>query len=189
MILGEARPTGAGLVAVTAHIYNVAMDTHPQTDAHTHRFDSATPLGWVEVIERGNAITGINLIGTEPAVVGAPPTTLFAEAERQLREYLAGSRTEFNLPMAAQGTEFQRSVWAELAKIPYGETRTYGQIAASLNKPLASRAVGGANNKNPLGIVVPCHRVIGASGALVGYASGVSHKKFLLDLERRTTKR
>ena len=102
----------------------------------------------------------------------------------QLKEYFAGNRREFSLPLAAEGTPFQKQVWAQLMRIPYGETRSYKEIAQALGRPTATRAVGGANNRNPICIIVPCHRVIGADGSLTGYAGGVAIKEFLLRLER-----
>lgn len=108
-----------------------------------------------------------------------------AEAcEKELEEYFEGKRKAFDLPLAPKGTEFQKSVWNELLKIPYGETRTYGQITALVGRPKASRAVGMANHANSLLILIPCHRVIGAYGSLTGYAEGTDVKKFLLDLEK-----
>lgn len=108
------------------------------------------------------------------------------EAERQLRAYFAGRLRAFDLPLDARGTEFQKSVWSELARIPYGETRSYGELALRLGNPTASRAVGAANGRNPLSIVIPCHRVIGASGKLTGFAGGLEAKRVLLALERQT---
>ncbi|MDF1703629.1 MAG: methylated-DNA--[protein]-cysteine S-methyltransferase [Aeromicrobium sp.] len=106
-------------------------------------------------------------------------------AESQLGEYFAGERQEFDLPLANDGTEFQQKVWGELRRIPFGETATYGEIAARLGyEPVVSRAVGAANGANPIPVVVPCHRVIGANGTLTGYAGGVERKKILLELER-----
>ncbi len=113
------------------------------------------------------------------------PTELTNRGANQLLEYFAGRRREFDIPLNPAGTAFQHSVWQELQQIPYGQTRSYGQVAAALNKPQALRAVGAANNKNPLMIFIPCHRVIGAKGDLVGYAAGLPIKKFLLDLEAR----
>jgi len=101
----------------------------------------------------------------------------------QLEEYFAGKRLEFDLPLDARGTAFQKLVWEQLLAIPYGKTRSYGEIAARLGKPSASRAVGAANGRNPLSIVVPCHRVIGTSGALTGFAGGLETKRVLLELE------
>ena len=106
-----------------------------------------------------------------------------AEVERQLAEYFAGERREFDLALAPQGTPFERAVWAELAKIPFGETRSYGEIARILGRPGAARAVGRANGANPIPIVVPCHRVIGADGTLTGFGGGLDAKSRLLELE------
>lgn len=103
----------------------------------------------------------------------------------QLNEYFLGKRKIFNLPINIQGTEFQKTVWKELNKIPYGETRTYKEIAQFIGKENAQRAVGNANNKNPIAIIIPCHRVIGSNGTLTGYAGGINKKKFLLNLEKK----
>ncbi|MFE5811438.1 methylated-DNA--[protein]-cysteine S-methyltransferase [Streptomyces sp. NPDC056491] len=107
----------------------------------------------------------------------------FPEVVRQLDSYFAGELTEFDLPLRLEGTDFQRSVWDQLVRIPYGETWSYGELAARLGKPNASRAVGLANGKNPVGIIVPCHRVIGASGGMTGYGGGVDRKVRLLAFE------
>lgn len=112
---------------------------------------------------------------------------LFAEAFRQLRAYFAGELTRFDLPLRRAGTVFQNSVWTALCDIPYGETMTYGAMAARIGKPTACRAVGSANGANPLPIVVPCHRVIGSDGSLTGFGGGVPIKRFLLDLEQGPT--
>jgi methylated-DNA-[protein]-cysteine S-methyltransferase len=109
----------------------------------------------------------------------------FTEACGQLDEYFAGERTEFDLPLNPAGTPFQRRVWDALKTIPYGEIRSYGEIAEQIGRPGAARAVGLANGRNPISIVVPCHRVIGASGALTGYGGGLERKQYLLDLETR----
>lgn len=108
----------------------------------------------------------------------------FGEVTRQLVEYFAGERTEFDLPLRLEGTGFQRQVWAGLQDVPYGETWSYGQLAAHIGSPGASRAVGLANGRNPIGVIVPCHRVVGANGKLTGYGGGLERKQFLLDLER-----
>ncbi|MGY4932019.1 methylated-DNA--[protein]-cysteine S-methyltransferase [Streptomyces sp. 900116325] len=110
----------------------------------------------------------------------------FAETIRQLDAYFAGELREFDLPLHLDGTPFQRSVWEQLRQIPYGETRSYGELAELLGKPGASRAVGLANGKNPVGIIVPCHRVIGASGSLTGYGGGLDRKQRLLAFENGT---
>ncbi|GAV40103.1 methylated-DNA--[protein]-cysteine S-methyltransferase [Streptomyces acidiscabies] len=117
---------------------------------------------------------------------GPRDDTLFAEPEAQLEAYFQGELKEFTLELTLNGTEFQKSVWSQLQAIPYGETRTYGQLADALGNSGASRAVGLANGKNPLGIIVPCHRVIGSTGSLTGYGGGLDRKRRLLDFERGT---
>lgn len=112
-----------------------------------------------------------------------PETALLREAGSQLLEYFQGKRKEFVLPLSPNGTKFQQKVWQALCTIPYGETRSYGQIAAQIGQPKASRAVGGANNRNPIMIFIPCHRVIGADGSLTGFGGGLEAKKYLLELE------
>ncbi|MDE3128677.1 MAG: methylated-DNA--[protein]-cysteine S-methyltransferase [Gemmatimonadota bacterium] len=112
-----------------------------------------------------------------------PASRTLATAREQLAAYFAGQRREFDLPLAPGGTPFQQRVWAELRKIPYGGTASYGELARRLGAPTASRAVGTANGRNPLSIVVPCHRVIGANGSLVGYGGGLERKRWLLNFE------
>lgn len=119
----------------------------------------------------------------EPGLVRDDDLPVFAQARTQFAEYFAGTRTEFDLPLAARGTAFQRKVWDALCRIDYGTTRSYGQIAEEIGAPGAARAVGSANHDNPLAIVVPCHRVVGANGSLVGYAGGLDQKRALLELE------
>lgn len=111
------------------------------------------------------------------------PNKITKATAKQLNEYFKGKRTKFDLPLKVEGTEFQKKVWKKLARIPFGKLETYGSVAKSLGKPLASRAVGGANNKNKIGIIIPCHRVVGTSGSLTGYAPGLKYKEFLLELE------
>ena len=146
-------------------------------------------LGTFRLEEEDNAICGLTLCPDgvpelEPLPRKICETPLLQEAEEQLNEYFAGARREFDLPLAPKGTPFQKAVWAEMCRIPYGETRTYGQIAAQIGRPTACRAVGMANNRNPIAIVVPCHRVVGSTGALVGYAGGLGVKTHLLNLEK-----
>ena len=112
----------------------------------------------------------------------------FSDAVEQLEEYFAGERREFDLDLDLVGTTFQRRVWETLLTIPYGETSSYGQIAEQIGSPGASRAVGLANGRNPIGIIVPCHRVIGANGSLTGYGGGLERKRILLELERGQTR-
>ena len=123
----------------------------------------------------------------KPAADWVSDPAPFASAVAQLAEYFAGRRTRFDLPLAPQGTEFQRAVWKALIRIPYGETLSYGELARRIGKPNASRAVGLANGANPLPIVVPCHRVIGADGSLTGFGGGLDIKRRLLALERSQT--
>lgn len=114
---------------------------------------------------------------------GPRADTGFGDVTAQLAEYFAGERTEFTVPLAPRGTEFQQRVWAALRTIPYGETWTYLQLAEHLGNIAAIRAVAAANGRNPIGIIVPCHRVVGSDGSLTGYAGGLERKQFLLDLE------
>lgn len=137
-----------------------------------------TPIGTMLLTEENGALTGFGW-----GSGGMDESPLLLEAERQLREYFAGARREFDLPLAPKGTEFQRLVWNALRTIPYGECRSYGAIAAQLGRPKACRAVGMANHRNPIAVIVPCHRVVGADGSLTGYAGGLDKKRFLLTLE------
>lgn len=148
-----------------------------------------SPLGEIlaaassEGLVRISFLEGTNPVTPEPEWERRDGDGILREAEEQFRAYLCGDLTEFNLPLAPEGTAFQKRVWAELAKIPYGETTTYGAIAEAIDQPTASRAVGAANGRNPLPVIVPCHRVIGSSGALTGYAGGVAIKEQLLAIE------
>ena len=145
-----------------------------------------TPLGRITIAASNDAI--IRLAFGEVALEGTrAASTLTNKAANQLQEYLAGKRKVFDLPLCAPGSEFQESVWNEVQKIPYGQTRSYSEVAAAIGNPKATRAVGMANNKNPLPILIPCHRVIGAQGKPVGYAGGLKIKKFLLDLEQKAS--
>ncbi|SDJ54963.1 methylated-DNA--[protein]-cysteine S-methyltransferase [Streptomyces indicus] len=148
-----------------------------------------SPYGPLTLVATDGILSGLYMTAQRhrPAeeTFGAPDDTAFAPAVEQLTAYFAGERTTFDLPLHLDGTDFQRTVWAELLKIPYGETRTYGELAEALGNPAASRAVGLANGKNPIGIIVPCHRVVGANGSLTGYGGGLDRKRRLLDFERR----
>jgi len=136
-----------------------------------------------EVLEEGPAITGV-FFGPEPKGFARKETPLIKKTAIQIEEYLAGGRREFTVPVALRGTEFQMAVWNALKAIPYGETRSYKEIAAQAGRPKAARAAGMANHRNPVSIIVPCHRVIGSGGGLTGYGGGLPLKKRLLDLER-----
>ncbi len=109
----------------------------------------------------------------------------FTQARQELSEYFAGARTQFTVPIKLSGTDFQRAVWQALLDVPYGETCSYGDIAHAINNPKSSRAVGGANNANPIPVIVPCHRIIGADKSMTGFGGGIPTKEFLLDLEGR----
>jgi len=144
------------------------------------------PIGTIGLAEENGAICRV-YFGEDnvPASCVKMETPLLSKAASQLREYFSGKRTAFDLPLRAHGTDFQRSVWDALIKIPAGETRSYRDIAEAIGKPRACRAVGMANNKNPLAIFIPCHRVIAHDGGLCGYAGGLPAKQYLLDLEKR----
>ena len=145
-----------------------------------------TPLGKISVIEADSTITRLLLPGTTlPNGIKQQETPLLLQAATQIEEYFQGKRKTFKLPLKLKGTEFQKLVWDALLTIPYGETRSYSEIACQIGRPKASRAVGMANHRNPVAIVVPCHRVIGKNGSLTGYAGGLDKKERLLDLERR----
>ena len=152
-----------------------------------------SPIGELGIVENGNGITDIytekELDDKEKLIKDKnytlEETSLILKAHNELEEYFKGERKEFTISLSPEGTEFQKKVWQELIKIPYGETRSYKDIAIKIGKPTAARAVGMANNKNRMLIVIPCHRVIGQNGSLVGYASGVDMKKYLLELEEK----
>lgn len=145
-----------------------------------------SPVGSLLLCVQGNVLHSLSF-GNLPPGQQQSQGPLHLEAARQLDTYFAGKLKQFTLPLAAQGTPFQQAVWAALQTIPYGATVTYGQLAAQIGNPKASRAVGMANNRNPLAIIVPCHRVIGANKKLVGYAGGLHIKEYLLALEAENT--
>ena len=138
-----------------------------------------TPLGRMYISSDGENITGLRFGSCESET----PDAVLMKAKAELQEYFAGQRKSFDLPLKPEGTTFQQSVWHALCEIPYGKTATYGQIAERIGNKKACRAVGMANNRNPIAIIIPCHRVIGAGGKLTGYAGGLDKKEFLLELE------
>ena len=143
------------------------------------------PVGQVTIAETREAISHLVYNGeTRLSGYEAKETTLIKETAKQLNEYFSGKRRSFDLPLCLSGTPFQKSVWTALQTIPYGETRSYGQIAMQIGNPKAARAVGMANNRNPVSVIVPCHRVIGADGSLTGYGGGLHIKRCLLELEQ-----
>ena len=153
------------------------------TDPYQCSYDTA--IGRMRITSDGEALTSALYERADAPSFPDTPDALTDEAARQLREYFAGKRREFTVPQRPRGTGFQQAVWQALRAVPYGQTRSYGQIAAAVGNPGASRAVGMANNKNPLMIFVPCHRVVGANGSLVGYAAGLDVKRKLLELEKQ----
>jgi methylated-DNA-[protein]-cysteine S-methyltransferase len=140
----------------------------------------STPLGILQIQANTVGLSAIRFVDKESSSKANMHTQ---NAMQQLNEYFCGTRHEFDLPISVQGTQFQQQVWQQLKAIPYGKTYSYQDIAKQINNPKAVRAVGSANGKNPLTIVVPCHRVIGANGSLTGYAWGVSRKQYLLQHE------
>ena len=146
-----------------------------------------SPLGDLLVVRDDGGITGLYLPTGRHASAHRPEwirdDSAFEDARTQLAEYFAGTRTTFDLPLNPSGTAFQAKVWMALREIPYGETASYGETAQAIGSPTASRAVGLANGQNPISIIVPCHRVIGANGSLTGYGGGLDAKKFLLSHE------
>ena len=151
-------------------------------DIHTH--DS--PIGPLVLSARADQLVGLHLPGSDdPLPAGTERATpILKRAAKQLAEYFAGKRTSFDLALAPQGTAFQRRVWDALLEIPFGATTSYGAIAQRIGRPAASRAVGAANGRNPIANIEPCHRVIGANGALTGFGGGLPAKTFLLTHER-----
>lgn len=159
-------------------------DSRKEGSALAYFWHISSPIGDLTLTEEEGALTGLYFGRlSRPGEEG--PTALLEETARQLREYFAGQRREFDLPLRLRGTAFQMQVWKALQAIPYGEVRTYGEIARAIGKPKACRAVGMANHNNPISIIVPCHRVVGAGGSLTGYGGGLENKRFLLELEKR----
>ncbi len=147
-----------------------------------------SPVGFITIAGDADAVTGLRMEDQAHPPAGSDEwirdDAAFADVVDQLEAYFAGELTEFDVTLRLEGTEFQRRVWAGLLEIPYGETISYGELAQRIGQPTASRAVGLANGRNPVGIIVPCHRVIGSTGALTGYGGGLDRKRHLLDLER-----
>lgn len=147
-----------------------------------------SPLGELTLVARDGVLAGLYLPEHRhrPALetFGERDSSPFGEVVVQLAEYFAGRRREFDLPLSMAGTPFQRTVWDALREIPLGETVSYGELAARIGRPTASRAVGLANGKNPISVIVPCHRVVGSTGGLTGYGGGIERKRMLLGFER-----
>jgi methylated-DNA-[protein]-cysteine S-methyltransferase len=164
------------------------METRTMTRTHTV---VPSPIGPLTVVREDEALVRLamsppgHLVGPE---IGERSDEGSDDVVRQLGEYFAGGRTAFDLPLRPVGSDFELAVWEQLTHIPYGETRSYGHVAAAVGEPGGAQAVGAANGRNPLAIVVPCHRVIGADGSLVGFGGGLARKRFLLDLEQRDSR-
>lgn len=145
-----------------------------------------TKVGSIAIIEEDNQIIEIQINQKVESDIVSKDTPLLNETQKQLKEYFEGKRKNFDVPLNPKGTKFMKEVWTALQNIPYGEVRTYGQIAQEVGNPKASRAVGMANHRNPIPIIIPCHRVIGSNGKLVGYALGMEMKEYLLEWEKKT---
>ena len=161
--------------------------TTKQTMSRTHTV-VPSPIGPLTVVAEGSALVRLAMSPAGrfvDAEIGERSEDGFDEVVVQLGEYFAGERTAFDLPLRPVGSDFELAVWEQLTLIPYGETRSYGYVAKAVGEPGGAQAVGAANGRNPLAIVVPCHRVIGADGSLVGFGGGLPRKRFLLDLEQR----
>lgn len=145
----------------------------------THYATTQSPIGGLTLVGRPGELSELRFDQGDTSEL-IEDRRAFTDAIAQLDEYFSGARREFDLTLRPTGTDFQRAVWLALRKIPYGETSSYGAVASAVARPKAARAVGGANNKNPIPVIVPCHRVVGAAGALVGYGGGLERKSWLL---------
>ena len=157
----------------------------------THAFKTIwSPVGELTLVADAKGLAAIRWEKDRPGRVRLGPLTeepehpVLVETERQLGEYFAGKRRTFDVPLSFSGSDFQKRVWDALLTIPFGETRSYGEIAQQVGRPTASRAVGAANGRNPISIIAPCHRVVGSTGKLTGFAGGLEAKKYLLELEQ-----
>lgn len=146
-----------------------------------------SPVGWLQLTADNDCITHISFVQNPESNSGY--SSVLELCQRQLEAYFNGTLTEFSVPLCFNGTPFQKRVWEALQTIPFGETLSYGELAQRIGNPKACRAVGGANNRNPIAILIPCHRVVGAGGALTGYAGGVERKQLLLEHEQRVLAR
>lgn len=156
-----------------------------------HRKTIASPVGELTLVASDDGLVAVLWEDDAPdrvrlgALNDAPDHPVLVQAEHELDDYFAGRRSTFSVPLDMRGTDFQRSVWQALLTIPFGETRSYADIAAQIGRPTATRAVGAANGRNPISIIAPCHRVIGSNGSLTGFAGGLKAKEYLLGLESR----
>jgi methylated-DNA-[protein]-cysteine S-methyltransferase len=171
----------------------MAMPTTSTTTSTTVNTTVGSPVGELTLVADDGRLTGVyfphHWYRPDAATFGRPSEAGFDEARRQLGEYFAGDREHFDLPLDARGDEFQRTVWDMIARIPYGQTVTYGELARELGGQVLAKDVGAAVGRNPLSVIVPCHRVVGKDGKLTGYAGGLARKRFLLDLEAPAERR
>jgi methylated-DNA-[protein]-cysteine S-methyltransferase len=191
MTTTHATTAMTGIVPASTPPASTAMTGTARTSPQRTHVIVASPVGPLTIVADGGAIAALYMDAQrhapQPETLGLPGDAgdePFATAARQLDAYFAGRLTEFDLPLALAGTDFQRQVWAGLRAIPYGQTVSYGELARRIGSPAASRAVGLANGRNPVAIVVPCHRVIGSDGSMTGYGGGLDRKRFLLALEQ-----
>jgi methylated-DNA-[protein]-cysteine S-methyltransferase len=161
----------------------MADSLHDSSHPHTNYLLLSSPIGCLRLVSNGSALLRIEFEGRHGVEGREQDDPVLTQASRELAEYFAGTRRQFSVPLDAAGTAFQKRVWEALRAIPYGELRNYKDIAISLGNPGAVRAVGAANGRNPVPIIVPCHRVIGSNGQLTGFAGGLSVKRALLALE------
>lgn len=143
-----------------------------------------SPIGNIEIVSDSNSIVELSFTEEKGTELTADAPEILRAALKQIAEYFQGSRKSFELKLNAQGTEFQKKVWHQLTQVPYGKTACYGDIALAVGNHKASRAVGGANNKNRIAIIIPCHRIVGADGSMTGYAGGIWRKEWLLQHEK-----
>ncbi|MGB0916259.1 MAG: methylated-DNA--[protein]-cysteine S-methyltransferase [Flavobacteriales bacterium] len=146
-----------------------------------------SPIGWLEIVEEKEAIIEVKFFDDDSFSTSQNLEHVLKDCVQQLDEYFTGNRTEFNLPLNPAGTDFQKTVWAELQNIPFGKTVSYMDMAKRLGDPKVIRAAGTANGKNPIAVIIPCHRVIGSDGSLTGYAGGLKRKQWLLEHESSQT--
>ncbi len=142
-----------------------------------------SPVGWLEIVEENDCLVEVRFLDDESISISQNPKGILKDAIQQLGEYFSGSRTEFKLPLSPKGTDFQKKVWDELQNIEFGKTVSYMDIAKRLGDPKVIRAAGTANGKNPIAVIIPCHRVIGSDGSLTGYSGGLKRKQWLLEHE------
>jgi methylated-DNA-[protein]-cysteine S-methyltransferase len=154
-----------------------------------YRIYHDSPVGLLEITADENAVTGLYFADANGKREEENINNILKDCIKQLTEYFSGKRKVFGTKVNPDGTGFQKSVWNELLKIPYGETVSYGEIAERIGNPKSVRAVGLANGSNPISIIIPCHRVIGKNGSLVGYGGGIQNKRFLLELEQKYSKK